>query len=96
MATDLSKINLNDKVGVELTDHGIGVWAAHYALMYAELEAGGLFVKVDHKVKLPPKDKYGLRWFSLWEVMRIFGNEMRMGTPNQCFVANTLHRIPPV
>ena len=63
------KINLNDKIKVKLTAHGLTV----YKDFYKKFNIPALSLKID-------EDGYAI--FQLWDFIHIFGDEIHIGARN--------------
>lgn len=70
-------INFNDKVRVQLTDHGVDILKKQHELLDAMLKQQGNTDGLGEFVVSIDED--GLTSFQLWQLMQTFGEHMVMG-----------------
>ena len=77
------KINVNDRVKVQLTDYGRTTLFNYYSE----------FNKNSYECFLQTDKAYKGGEFQLWELMQIFGKDMYCGNPKVPFVDNQIEII---
>lgn len=79
--SNVTKINLNQKCRVKLTDEGRKVHRAQHDKSFGDSHqrALKLFSKSNFGYEPPSVDERGYSEFQLWQLFNIFGSEMYMG-----------------
>lgn len=76
---EMEKINLNDKIKVKLTPHGVDVYYHQFDNLNKKIiQCGG----VPLENRMPQIDKDGFTEFQLWDFIQIYGKYIGMSKEN--------------